>query len=174
LLIGTPWEEQLDDWSSEETRLDALCRSAAEAFWQEHDSPQAVVEALLTAVAAFQGIGRQTDSQVGRLVHALVLTSAHNPRDLVAQLVAREAGWPMLRPALLATHEKDPARAERLASELASSKHDVVRASALDAVQWMVDRAANLEALVGFDAQAQSRSGANCQGRLRPRPAAPG
>ena len=39
LLIGTPWEEQLDDWSAEETRLDALCRTAAEAFWQEHENP---------------------------------------------------------------------------------------------------------------------------------------
>src|SRR5205823_11845464 len=46
LLNGRPWEEQLDDWSSEETRLDTLCRAAAEAFWQEHGSPQVVVEAL--------------------------------------------------------------------------------------------------------------------------------
>ena len=111
---------------------------------------QAVVERLLAAIAAFQGLGRETESQVGRLVRALALTSTHNPRQLVAELVARQAGWPMLRPALLATHEKDPSTAEGLASDLVSSEHDIVRASALDAVQWMIDRAADVQALVGL------------------------
>ena len=148
LLIGLPWEEQLDDYAAEEARVDALCEAAAKAFWQEHLTPSAVVQALLVARSAFSGIGRETDSQTGRLVHAIVLASTHHPREIVRELVAAESGWPLLRPALLAVHQKEPAIAEALASELSLSKHDFVRASALDAVQWMVDRAVDLTALI--------------------------
>src|SRR5439155_19209382 len=122
LLIGLPWEEQLDDYAAEEARVDALCEAAAKAFWQEHNTPSAVVHALLAASSAFRGIRRDTDSQTGRLVHAIVLASTHDPREIVRELVATESGWPLLRPALLAVHEKEPAVAEALASELSLSE----------------------------------------------------
>ena len=53
-----------------------------------------------------------------------------------------------MRSALLAAHERDPSQAEAIASELTLSEHEVVRASALDAVQWMVDSAADVSALL--------------------------
>lgn len=148
LLIGIPWEEQLEDWAAEEARVEGLCVTAAQAFWQEHRSPSALVQALVTAMAAFSGVGRETESQVGRLVRALVLTPPANSREFVQQLAAREPAWRLLRSALLAVHEQDPVLAENLVSELSVSEHEILRASALDAVQWMVDRAADLPALV--------------------------
>jgi hypothetical protein len=148
LLIGIPWEEQLDDWAAEDARVEQLSVAAAQAFWHEHNSPAGLIQALLSAMSAFSGIGRGTESQAGPLIRALVLTSPHDPREFVHQLAAREPGWSLLRPALLAVHEKDPQLAESLASELSLAEHEVVRASALDAVQWMVDRAADLAALI--------------------------
>ncbi len=148
LLVGVPWEEQLDDWTAEEARVGELCSAAAEAFWRQHGSPYAVVQALLAAKSAFHGVGRQTDFQIGRLVGAIVLTSTHDPTEFVRQLVAQEAGWPLLRPALFAAHQKEPALAEALVSELSLSEHDDIRAYALDAVQWMVDNAADLPTLL--------------------------
>jgi hypothetical protein len=78
----------------------------------------------------------------------LVLTSPHHRRDFIQQLVAREPAWPLLRSALLAVHEVEPALAETLVRELSQSAHALVRVSAVDAIQWMIDRAADLNSLV--------------------------
>jgi len=148
LLIGAPWQEQLDDWTEEEARVERLSTDAAQAFWQAHGSPSSAVDGLLAAIAAFHGVGRQTESRTGQLVRALVLTSPHDRRDFIQQLVAREPAWPLLRSALLAVHEVEPALAETLVRELSQSEHALVRASAVDAIQWMIDRAADLASLV--------------------------
>jgi hypothetical protein len=148
LLIGVPWQEQLHEYAAEEDRINALCAVAAQAFWEEHSTPSSVVKALLAAMSAFHGIGRETDSQTGRLVRALVLANTNDPSAFVRQLMSEKAGWPLLRSALLAIHEKQPGLAEALVAELSLSEHDVIRASALDAAEWMVDRAVDLPTLL--------------------------
>jgi hypothetical protein len=151
LLLGVPWEEQLKDWPSEEARVGDISEAVAVAFWKQHQTPQAVVDVLLAALSAIQGTDRRGgNSQVGRLVYALVRTSPHGPRELIERLAAHEGGWHLLRPALIATHEKEPALAEALSSELSASEHEAVRANALDSVQWMLERAADLKALVAL------------------------
>jgi hypothetical protein len=147
LLIGVPWEEQLDDWRSEEERVDAICKRAAAGFWSEHETSDRVVGALFAALTAFEGVGHRTDSHAGRLVRALVLT-ADNPRPLIEQLVNHEAGWRLLRPALVAAQETDQALAQALASELSLSEREEIRAAAVDSVQWLVERAPDLRSLL--------------------------
>ena len=148
LLIGLPWEEQLDDRTAEDTRIEGLCRAAAQVFWREHVSASGVVNALLTAISAFEGLVRNTDSHTGRLVHALVSVSPDDPREFIEHLAGREPVRFLLRPALLALHEKAPVPAETLSRKLALSEDETVRASVLEAVQWMIDRAADLPTLV--------------------------
>jgi len=118
------------DWRFEEERVDAICERAAAAFWNEHKTPDSVVRALFAALAAFEGVGHKTDSHAGRLVRALVLT-ADNPRPLIEQLVTHEAGWRLLRPALIAAQERDQALAQALASELSLSEREEIRAAAI-------------------------------------------
>ena len=148
LLIGIPREEQLKEWEEEEARVERLRAEASEEFWRVHLTPTAVVEALLSAIAVFRGVGRETESRAGQLVHALILSSPTDCRDFIQQLVAREMAWPLLRPALSAVHKLDPALAEAMVCELSRSEAALVRANAGDAVQWMFDRATDLEALV--------------------------
>ena len=148
LLIGMPWEEQLDDWAEEEARVERLGTEAAKAFWQVHQSPSAALDALLAAMAAFHGVGRQTEPRTGHLVRALVLTSPYDRRDFIQQLATREAGRSLLRSALLAVHEVEPVLAETLVRGLSISEHALARASAVEAIQWMVDRAVELTVLV--------------------------
>ena len=153
LLVGLPREERLHDYAAEEGRIDSRCTAAAEIFWRELNTPPAVVDALLMAMSAFHGIGRGTTGHAGRLVRAIVLASSHDPRELIRELVAHEAGRPLLRSALLATHEKDPAVAEAIATELTTSDHADIRTSVLEAIQWMIDGATNLPALVDLARQ---------------------
>ena len=127
-------------------RAIGLYRSCAPRH--KHSTSPAVVEALLTAMSAFHGIGRDTAFHTGRLVHAIVLVSTHDPGELIRELVAHEAGWPLLSSALLAAHEKDPAVAEAIVAELTESEHADIRTSVLYAIQWMIGRAKNLPALV--------------------------
>ena len=148
LLIGVPWEEQLDGWTEEEARVEQLCAEAAKEFWAACVAPSAVVEALTSAMAALREVGPETEFRTGQLTHALVLASPTNCRDFVHQLVAKEVAWPLLSSALLAVHELDPALAERMVLELSRSAAAFVRAVAGGAVQWMVHRAADLETLV--------------------------
>ena len=148
LLIGIPRQEQLKEWTEEEARVEQLRAEAAEEFWRAYPTPSAVVEALLSAITAFRGVGRETESRAGQLVHALVLSSPTNCRDFIQQLVAKEMAWPLLRPALLAVHKLDPALAETMVCELSRSEAALIRANSGEAIQWMVDRAADLEGLV--------------------------
>ena len=148
LLIGIPREEQLKEWEEEEARVERLRAEASEEFWRVHLTPTAVVEALLSAIAAFRGVGRETESRAGQLVHALVLSSSTDCRDFIFQLVTREMAWPLLRPALLAVHKLDPALAETMVFKLSRSEAALVRANAGEAIQWMIERATDLEALV--------------------------
>ena len=148
LLIGIPWGEQLKVREEEKARVERLRAEAAKGFWRVHLTPTAVVEELLSAIAAFRGVGRETESQAGQLVHALVLSSSTDCRDFIFQLVAREMAWPLLRPALLAVHKLAPALAETMICELSRSEAALVRTNAGEAIQWMVDRATDLEALV--------------------------
>jgi hypothetical protein len=148
LLIGMPWEEQLDDWRKEEARVEQLSTDAARGFWQAHDNTSSVVDSLLAAIGAFGGIGRQTEPRTGQLVRALILTSPYDRGDFIGQIVMRETAWPLLRPAILATHEVEVVVAEKIVGELSKSEHPVVRASAVDALQWMVERAADLTGLI--------------------------
>ena len=148
LLIGIPRQEQLKEWTEEEARVEQLRAEAAEEFWRAYPTPSAVVEALLSAITAFRGVGRETESRAGQLVHALVLSSPTNCRDFIQQLVAKEMAWPLLRPALLAVHKLAPALAETMVCELSRSEAAFVRANAGEAVQWMFERATDLEALV--------------------------
>ena len=148
LLVGIPREEQLKEWEKEKARVEELRAESAEGFWRVHQTPSAVVEALLSAIAAFSGAGRETESRAGQLVRALVLSSSTNCRDFIQQLVAKEMAWPLLRPALPAVHSLDPALAETMVCELSRSEAALIRANAGEAIQWMVDRAADLEALV--------------------------
>ena len=139
LLVGLPWEERLDDYAAEEGRIDLHCTAAAEVFWRELNTPPAVVDALLMAMSAFHGIGRDTTGHADRLVRAIVLVSTHDPGKLIRELVAHEAGRSLVRPALLAAHEKDPVVAEAIATDLTNSKHADIRTSVLEAIQWMID-----------------------------------
>ena len=116
-------------------------------FWRELNTPPAVVDALLMAMSAFHGIGRDTTGHADRLVRAIVLVSTHDPGKLIRELVAHEAGRSLVRPALLAAHEKDPVVAEAIATDLTNSKHADIRTSVLEAIQWMIARARNLPAL---------------------------
>ena len=148
LLIGIPREEQLKEWEEEKARVERLRAEAAKKFWRTHLTPSAVVEELLSAIAVFRGVGRETESRAGQLVHALILSSSTDCRDFIQQLVAREMAWPLLRPALSAVHKLDPALAETMVCELSRSEAALVRANAGEAVQWMFERATDLEALV--------------------------
>ncbi len=121
---------------------------AARGFWQAHDSPSSVVDSLLAAIAAFGGVGRQTEPRTGQLVRALILTSPYDRRNLIEQIVKQEAAWPFLRPAILATHEVDAVVSENVVRELSESEHSLVRASAVDSIQWMVERTADLKGLI--------------------------
>ena len=105
------------------------------------------------AMSAFHGIGRVTTGHADRLVRAIVLASSHDPRELIRELVAHEAGRSLLRSALLAAHEKDPAVAEAIATELTTSDHADIRTSVLEAIQWMIDGTTNLPALVDLARQ---------------------
>ena len=148
LLIGVPWEEQLKAWGQEEARIERICAEGAEEFWHAHVTPSAVVEALLSAIVALKGVVQETEPRTGQLIRALVLAAPTNCRDFIHQLVVRERAWPLLRPALPAVHGLDPALAETLVRELSRSEATLVRASAGEAIQWMVDSATDLEALV--------------------------
>ena len=134
--------------TEEKARVERLRAEAAKKFWRTHLTPSAVVEELLSAIAVFRGVGRETESRAGQLVHALILSSSTDCRDFIQQLVAREMAWPLLRPALSAVHKLDPALAETMVCELSRSEAALVRANAGEAVQWMFDRATDLEALV--------------------------
>ncbi len=148
LLIGTPWTEQGHDWVSEETRLDALCKAAAEELWRRHREAPAVVGALLESVAALREAGREREPQVGRLVHSLVHSTPGAPQVFVLQLVEREESCTLLRPGLIAAHEREPAATEELLLQLAGSEFEAVRASAVNAIQWVIERATDLGRLV--------------------------
>ncbi len=148
LLVGVPWKEQLKEWAGEEARVERLCAEAAEEFWGAHRTPSAVVEALLSAMATVKELGGETESRARQLVRALVLASPTNCRDFIHQLAARKMAWPLLRPALLAVHRLDPALAETMVRKLLRSEAEFARACAGEAIQWMVDGAADLEGLV--------------------------
>ena len=148
LLIGVPWNEQLQESTEEEARVERLCAEVAEEFLAAHVTPSAVVEALLSAMAALKEVGRETEPRTQQLVRALVLALPANCRLFVYQLVAKEMAWPLLSSALVAVHEVDPALAETMVVELSRSKAALVRASVGRAIEWTIHKAADLEALV--------------------------
>ena len=148
LLIGVPRGEQLEGWEEETARVDRLCDEAAQELWRAHVTPAAVVERLFSAIAALKAVDRETEPQAQLLVRALVLASPSNCRDFIEQLVAREPARPLLGPALLAAHKLDPELAETMVHELSRSESPAFRAIAGEAIQWMVERAADLESLV--------------------------
>ena len=148
LLIGVPWNEQLKEWTEEEARVERLCAEVAEEFLAAHVTPPAVVEALLSAMAALKEVGRETEPRTGQLVRALVLASPANCRHFVYQLVAKEMAWPLLSSALVAVHEVDPALGETMVVELSHSEAALVRVSVGQALQGTIHKAADLEALV--------------------------
>lgn len=148
LLVGMPWQEQLDDWRSEDSRVATLCDQAAVSFWSEHGTPRAVVSALLAAVEVLKTIDRRTDSHVGRLTAALVHATPGSRRDFIEELMITEAGQRLLRTALVATYEKEPLLAERLVSELSLSEHEQIRVAALESVQWMIERTEDITELL--------------------------
>jgi hypothetical protein len=81
IILGTPWQEQHDDWSEEQNRIKRLCQEAAEAFWTQHEEPAQVVQALLAAIAALTGINTG-DSHLWDLVEALVIAHPGSAESL--------------------------------------------------------------------------------------------
>jgi hypothetical protein len=149
LLVGIPWEEQLDDYKAEEQRVGALCDAAARTLWEGRQTASAIVETLLVGIAAITAVATRGDSQAGRLVRSIVASNPNEAESVIRALVAAgESGWQLLRPALLQCHEQSPARAEALIATLCASDSELLRAYAADAMQWMIDRAADEQRLL--------------------------
>jgi hypothetical protein len=146
LLVGIPWEEQLDDFQAEENRVDALCKAAALDFWNQHTAPSVVVTALLTANAAIQQVAKHGESHAGRLMRSLVLTMPSQAEAVVRAIVeSGEAGWKFLRPALVAMYDISPVETVRLADELTRDEHETVRAFVTEPLQWMAETESTLQ-----------------------------
>lgn len=140
LLVGLPWEEQLDDYEAEQRRVGELCDSASIVFWREHRTAGAVVGALLAGEAAVQSVAGRGESHAGRLVRSLVSAKPDQARAMIEALAASgEAGWRLFRPALLAMHDIEPVEAVRLVDRLTRDNSELLRAHAVDPLQWMAD-----------------------------------
>lgn len=142
LLVGIPWEEQLDDYQEEERRVEKLCRAAAESSWKKNRTAEAVVRQLLDGEAALEGVSSRSDSQAGRLVRAIADVMPEQAEAVVRALAgSAEPGWRLLRPAILSLHEKDPAAAIEIIEELTQSEHELLRGYAAEPMQWMTEGA---------------------------------
>lgn len=140
LLIGIPWEEQEDDYQAEEKRVGHLCDQAAEGFWAQHMTAPDVVAALLSADTAIQSVAGRRNSHIGRLVRSLVSSMPEQAVAVIEALVqAKEPGWGLLRPALLALYDTKPTAALSLVDNFTRSTSEALRAYAADPLQWMTD-----------------------------------
>jgi hypothetical protein len=140
LLVGIPWEEQLDDYQEEERRVDWLCRAAAEVSWREKKTANAVVRQILEGEAALEAVSSPSDSHTSRLVRAIADVKPDHAESVVRALAGSgEPGWRLLRPAILSLHEKQPAAAIKIVEELTQSNDERLRAYAADPMQWMIE-----------------------------------
>jgi len=142
LLVGIPWEEQLDDYQEEERRVEKLCRAAAEVSWRENKAAEAVVRQILDGEAALKAVASRSDSQAGRLIRAIADVKSDQAEAVVRALAGSgEPGWRLLRPAILSLHEEHPAAAVKIIEDLTRSEHELLRAYAVESMQWMTEGA---------------------------------
>lgn len=138
LLVGVPYEEQLDDYEAEEIREANRLDSAVSDFWAHHKTGSEVVNALLAAESAVQSIASQESGKTSRLLHSLLSAKPTEAVEAVSALVAAgESGWRLIPPALLAIQKTHPADATRLADELTRESSETLRIHAADSLRWM-------------------------------------
>jgi hypothetical protein len=140
LLIGIPWEEQLDDVRAEENRVRQLCDEAAAAFWTQHKTAKHVFEQLLVGESAIQSVKHHRASHAGPLIRALILARPDKAEELVRAIADfGERGWSFLSPALVTTYDLQPIDAVRLADSFAKDQRESLRVAATSALRWMAD-----------------------------------
>lgn len=149
LLMGAPWEEQLDSFDEEERRVSEACDLAARTFWQQHGSADAVVRNFLAGVDTMRSVSDRGHTNSGRLICSIVASSPDRGEAIIQEfLAAGEQGWPFLRPALCRLHDFRPQIAQALANDLCNSPEELLRAYGVDAMQFMVDGAQDPAAIL--------------------------
>jgi len=142
LLVGPPWGEQLDNIEAEHKRMRELCDRAAEALWDEYRTPAATVGTVLTSIGSLRDFGIQANAD--QLVRSIVATKPQHSGEVIRALIAsEEAGWRLLRPAILDVCERQPDLAVEVLTQLSMAAQDPLRMYALDAAQWIVSRPAS-------------------------------
>lgn len=151
LLTGLPWKEQLDHHKAEQKRVNDLCDAAAAAFWRQYRTPTDVVAAFHAAETAIRTVVVRGESHGGRLVRSLVSANPDQATVVVAAFVGLgEPGWRYLRPALLATHDLQPANAVGLADALTQREPNALRAYAAESLEWMADTESTWKAVLAI------------------------
>lgn len=139
LLGGMPFSERLRGYQEERDRVNSLCKEAAESLWRQHGNAAAIVTTVLDGIAVMH-IAGQGEQHVGELIQEIVANRADQMKSVVDALTdAGDKAWPMLRPAILKVHSVDQALAYSMVETLSKSPMEILRATAADALQYMLD-----------------------------------
>lgn len=140
LLIGFPWEEQLDHYEDEAKRVEGLCDTSAELLWRICDSADIAIRRIVDGLAELQPIAMQWDTHAGLLVQKLCEKEPQKATEIV-ESISRigPLGWPLLRPALLSIYSTSPMQAIGLVEGFSQASDSLLRVYAVDAMRWMVE-----------------------------------